>query len=407
MEMKKNISLLLCMLVLIVSCTKETLFDIPRDANGNAILTTVSSSTTTGISTLDDQFSVTATLPNAKVGDEMNVELLKLQTPSGGTTKQLLPMAGTQKQVTVGSDFKATVTYTRAEATLNAVGDYVEVCFNGETDYAIQRVDMVAATTVTNPMVSGEDIDVARTAETAYFNVMVEPKEAAYTGDLVAKRKNGVNEAWVDITGSPFTGNQPFLVPISGDDFAAGKDTMYYSFTAASGSYTDEITKNIIVRDPYFYLKKSATLTLNTTSDGIDLLINAPVADTAAVAADDNSAIVSVSLASGSLKLQGGSAWLAASVNNTIEFVPSTHTMYADNNSNDAIAAFEAGVAAGDETTTAGPLDGEGVYIFKVVNGTASGNIYYGMLKFITSSTNSVTFEYRIGNMYAHLAVIH
>lgn len=380
------------MLVLIVSCTEET-YDIPRDADGNAMLTTVSSSTTTGISTLDDQFSVTAVLPNAKSGDVMNVELLKLQLPPGGATMQLLPLTGTQKTVTVGSDLQATVSYTRANATLNAVGDYVVVSFNGATEYALQRVDMVAATSSTDPMVSEVVVDVARTAETAYFNVKVEPKEAAYSGTLVAKRKNGVNEAWVDITGSPFTGNQPFLVPISGDDFAADKDTMYYSFTAASGSYTDEITKTIIVRDPYFYLKKSATLTLNTTSDGIDLLINANVADDAVPA--DPSVIVSVSAASGSLELQGGSAWLAASVNNMIEFVPSTLDLYKVNKSDDAKADFEAGVLAGNETITAGPSDGGGVFIFKAVNGTDPGDTYYGMLKMVTSSSTDgyVTFE--------------
>jgi len=406
MEMKKNIFVLLFMLVLIVSCTEET-YDIPRDANGNAMLTTVSSSTTTGISTLDDQFSVTAVLPNAKSGDVMNVELLKLQLPSGGTSVQLLPLTGTQKTVTVGSDLQATVSYTRANATLNNVGDYVEVSFNGETDYALQRVDMVAATSSTDPMVSGIVIDVARTAETAYFNVTVEPKQAPYSSDLVAKRKNGVNEAMVDVTGSPFSGAQPFLVPISGDDFAVGMDTMYYSFTATSGSYTDEITRTIIVRDPYFYLKKSATLTANSTADGMDLLINANVADDADPA--ETSVIVSVSAASGSLELQGGSAWLAASVNNMIEFVPSTLDLYKVNKSDDAIAAFEAGVLAGNETITAGPLDGEGVFIFKAVNGTDPGDTYYGMLKFVTSSgsTGSVTFEYRIGNMYAHLVVIH
>ena len=414
MEMKKNIFVLLFILVLIVSCTEET-YDIPRDANGNAMLTTVSSSTTTGISTLDDQFSVTAVLPNAKSGDVMNVELLKLQMPSGGTSVQLLPLTGTQKTVSVvsvGSDLQATVSYNRTEATLNNAGDYVTVSFNGETDYALQRVDMVAATSSTDPMVSEIVIDVARTAETAYFNVTVDPKEAAYSGTLVAKRKNGVNEAMVNVTGSPFSGAQPFLVPISGDDFVVDMDTMYYSFTATvtlnSVSYTDEIARTIIVRDPYFYLKKSAALTANSTADGMDLLINANVADTTTVAADETSVIVSVSAASGSFELQGGSAWLAASVNNMIEFVPSTLALYKVNKSDDAIADFEAGVLAGNETTTAGLSDGEGVFIFKAVNGTDTGDTYYGMLKIVTSSSSdgSVTFEYRIGNMYAHLTVI-
>jgi hypothetical protein len=55
--MKKIISLLL-LLVLIVSCTKQELFDVPRDANGNVILTTISSTSTLGVSALDAQFTV-------------------------------------------------------------------------------------------------------------------------------------------------------------------------------------------------------------------------------------------------------------------------------------------------------------------------------------------------------------
>jgi len=88
--------------------------------------------------------------------------------------------------------------------------------------------------------------------------------------------------------------------------------------------------------------------------------------------------------------------------------VPSTLALYKVNKSDDAIADFEAGVLAGNETTTAGPSDGEGVFIFKAVNGTDPGDTYYGMLKIVTSSSSdgSVTFEYRIGNMYAHLTVI-
>ena len=71
-----------------------SLYDIPRDANGNIILTTVSSATTTGVSTLDDQFSVTATLPNAKSGDVMNVECLQLQIPTGEYNKTTASTGG-------------------------------------------------------------------------------------------------------------------------------------------------------------------------------------------------------------------------------------------------------------------------------------------------------------------------
>jgi hypothetical protein len=391
MKMKKII-FFLCILVLFVSCEKS-LFDIPKDANGNVILTTISSSTTTGISTLDDQFSVTATLPNAKSGDVMNVECLQLQVPSGGTTTQLLPLAGSQKTATVGADLKTSITYTRNEANLTKAGDYVTVTFAGVTDDAKQRVDMVAATTITKPTVLGLAVDVARTSETAYFNVTVVPKAAAYAGTLVVKSKNGENAAWVAVTGSPFSGAQPFLVPISGNDFAVGKDTMYYSFTAASGSYTDEVLTTIIVRDPYFYLKKTGvTLTLGGSSAGRNLLINAAVAE------NDISATIAIS---GSLIIKGGSAWLAAG--NTIGFVPTTLAMYAANSSTSAIADYNAGAP----TASADPIAGEGCYIFKFVNGPNPGDVFYGMLK-VTSvlPSVSVTFEYRIGNMYAHLAVI-
>jgi hypothetical protein len=388
----KKIILLLCALVLIVSCTKQAYYEIPLDANGKVILTTISSTTTAGISSLDAGFSVTATLPNAKSGDVMKVELLQLQTVSGQATKQLLPMAGTQKDVTVGSDLKATVTYTRAEALLTKVTDYVTVVYNGATDYAKVRVEMVPATTVSKPTASGKEVDIARTAEVAYFIVRVQPKEAAYTGDLVAKMKNGKNEPWVTMTGSPFSGAQPFLVPISGADFAVGMDTMYFSFTAAKGSFTEEITTSVIVRDPFFYLKKAATLTLGGSSAGRNLLINAAVAETDATA---NIAVL------GTLMLKGGSAWLAAG--KTIQFVPTDLAMYTKNNSNDAIAAFNAGVPV----ATVDPGAGAGIFVFKIVNGVNPADVFYGMLK-VTSVVPgiSVSFEYRIGDQYAHLLVI-
>lgn len=391
----KKIIFFLPALILFISCTEDgDSYNIPKDENGNAVITDVSSAATTGISTLDDGFSVTAVLPNAKSGDVMVVECLQLQIPStGGDTKQLLPLAGTQKSVTVGNDLTTSVTYTRDEANLIQPGDYVTVTFSGETDYAIQEVDMVTATSTTNPQVSGIDVDVARNDEIAYFQVTVEPKSGTYSGTLVAKRKNGVHDDFVNISGSPFSGEQPFLVPVSGTDFAAGKDTMYYSFIAEKDGYTDEIETSVVVIDPYFFLKKSATLTLGSaTQSGMNLLINAAVAE------DDDHAMVALSDV---LHLQGGSEWLNAG--NTIEFVSSTQVMYAANNSNDAIAAFAAGV----KTANADPIAGEGVYIFKAVNGTEPEDVYYGMLKVTNVVPNvSVTFEYRIGNMYAHLAVI-
>jgi hypothetical protein len=384
---------LFCTILLLVSCAEQAYFEIPKDANGKAILTGISSTLTAGISTLDNEFSVTAVFPNAKAGDIMNVELLQLQLPqAGGSTKQLLPMTGTQKQVTVGADLKATVTYTRDEAKLVQATEYVTVVFNGKTDYAKVRVDMVPATTVTKAKVSGKEIDVARTSETAFFNVTVGPKSGAYSGTLVAKRKNGKNEPWVDVSGSPFSGTQPFLVPVSGDDFAVGKDTMYYSFTSTSGAYTDVVSTTNIVIDPYFFFKKSGSVTLGGASAGRNLLANSSVAE------NSSNAMVAVS---GSLELEGGSAWLGAG--NTIQFVPSTLAMYAANNSTDAIAAFDAGT----KTTSADPIAGEGVYIFKVVNGPDPEDVYYGMMKMVSVTPGaSVTFEYRIGDQYAHLLVV-
>ncbi len=392
--MKKIISLLL-LLVLIVSCKKDDLFDVPRDANGNVLFTTVSSTTTLGVSTLDDQFTVVATLPNATSGDVMNVELLALQIPDGGsTTKQLLPMAGTQKTATVGSDLKASITYTRAEAKLVNVNDYVTVVFNGKTDYAKQRVDMVAATAVSKPKVGTKEIDVARTAETAYFNATIVPKSATYAGTLVVKRKNGKNAPLVDVAGSPFSGGQPFLVPISGADFAVGKDTMIYSFKSTMGTYTDEITYTVIARDPYFYLKKAGVgLTLGGSSAGRNILTNE------AVAANNAKAILAVD--AGSLILHGGSAWAVGG--NGITFVPSTLALYDKNSSLETIAAYAAGVP----TATADPIAGSGVYIYKVVNGPNPADVYYGMIKVTAVVPGvSVTFEYRIGDQYAHLSVI-
>ena len=409
----KKIILLLCALVLIVSCTKQAYYEIPLNADGSAYLTGISSTTTAGISTLDAGFSLTATFPNAKSGDVMHAELLQLQTPpGGGATKQLLPMAGTQKDVTVGSDLKATVTYTRAEAMLTKATEYVTVVFNGATDYAKARIDMVPATVVLSPRVSTPagtalslvkiiPVDVARTSETAYFWVTVRPKTAGYTYTLDVTRKNGVNEPEVAVVTSVFA-HDTIAVPISGDDFAVDMDTMYYTFTAVSGAYTEVLTSKIIVRDPYFFLKKTAVLATGTTSDARNLINNSATQDTAAVTAAQVAIVVSVT---NTLQLQGGSEWLAASANNTIEFFATTAAMYTLNNSSTAIAAFEAGKLAMETTTVADP--NLVYFIYKATNGTDPEDVYYGLIKFTgTLPGISDTFEYRIGNMYAHLMIV-
>jgi hypothetical protein len=399
--MKKIISLL-CALVLIVGCTKQAYYEIPLNADGSAYLTGVSSTTGTGISTLDGSFSVTAYLPNAKSGDVMDVELLQLQIPpSGGATKQLLPLTGTQKTATVGADLKATITYTAADAKMTAAGNSVTVIFNGLTDYAKLKVDMVPATVTTAPKVSGVVVEVARTAETAYFNVTILPKSGAYTGTLVVKSKNAKLDAFVEVPGSPFAMASPVLVPISGTDFAVGHDTMFYTFTATSGALVDMITTTAIVRDPYFYLKKTATLTRGGSAAARNLLINSGVAVT------DTTGHLQIS-ASGSLMLEGGAAWLAKDVvKHKIEFVATTLTVYALNNSTATIAAFDQGVLDGIVTTTANPT-GAPAYIYKMVLGPAASDVYYGLMKMgaANATDGTVTIEYRIGNMYAHLAII-
>jgi hypothetical protein len=379
-----KIIVLLSTLIFIISCTEEgDHYSIPRDANGNVILTDISSATSTGISTLDAEFLVTGYLPNAKSGDELTVECLQLQTPSGGS-EQLLPLAGTQKKVTVGSDLKATVSYSRAEAKLNNVGDYVTVTFAGKTDYAIKRVTVEPAIATTKPQVGGVEITVARNSETAYFEVTVEPKSGAYTGVLLAQRSaDQVNWTTVTVVKED---EKTFLVPIAGTDFPADKEKLFYKFTAEKDGYTDVITTEATVQDPYFFFKRTATVNVKT---GFNPITNSGVAETAGDA---------IIVATEALTLQGGSAWLAAG--GKIEFVPSTSALYALNNSNDAIAAFEAGT----KTTIAEPVAGEGIYIFKAVTGTAENQTYYGMIRVISVVPNtSVTFEYRIGNLYAHL----
>lgn len=384
----KKIVLLFCICGFLISCQDDD-WDIPRDENGKAVLTDVSSTSTTGISTLDDAFTVTALLPNAKAGDEMIVECLQLQYFPEGGNDQLLPLEGTQKKVNVGNDLKVTVSYSREEANLNEVGDYVTVTFAGKRDAAMQKIEMVPATRVSKPKVGNRDVDIMRTDETAYFHVTVEPKSEEYSGELIVKRKNGRGEEWIDVEGSPFSGEQPFLVPIKGTDFEADKDTMYYSFSASQNSYTDEIETSVIVRDPYFFLKKSNTLTLGS---GINLLVNQKVAE------DNENAML---VLSDDFMLEGGSSWLLKG--NSIKFVSSTALMYSINNSNDAIAAFEEGT----KTKTANPASGEGVYIFKAETGPNPEDIFYGMIS-ITQVIpgSSVAFEYRIGNMFAHLEVI-
>jgi hypothetical protein len=383
---------LMCTIVLIVSCTKQPYYNVPTGPNGTVVITGVASTTSTGITSLDDKFTVNATFPNAKPGDVMKAELLKLQIPSSGGAAQLFPLAGTQKDVTVGTDLKATVTFTRAEAKMNVLGDYVTVTFSGKTDAGIIRVDMKTATSVVGPQYGSKTVDVMRSPDTAFFDISVQPKLAPYAGLVTVKRKNGVNAPWLNVgTGGFVTGSK---VPISGNDFASGKDTMIYSFVAQQGTYTDSFTTSVVVSDPSFFLKKAGTLSLaNAAQSGMNILTNSSVTATNA------SAIISVS--GSSLIIKEGAAWSVGG--KSISFVPSTADIYNKNNSSDAINAFNNGIA----TTQIEPGQGNGIYIFKIVNGPLATDVVYGMMKIskIVPAT-SVEYEYRIGNAYNHLSII-
>ncbi len=386
-KMNNRISLILIgAIVFGASCTKQDYFNIPTDGNGNAVITTVSTCTSPGITLLDSGFVVNATLPNAKAGDVMTVELLKSQVPAGGGSEQLLPLAGTQKQITVGSDLKATVNFTRQEAKMKVPGDVVTVTFAGKTESASVSVTMKKALTVSTPQYNGSTVNVVRGAGTAEMKVMVQPIADKYLGSVEVKKKNGINDPWVNVGNFPSESG----VPISGDDFAVGKDTMYYSFISKVNSLADTVTTSVINNNPYFFFKKSGPLELGGSKAGVNLLTNTSLAatDANAMLAIDNKSIT----------MHGGSAWIAAG--NAISFVPSTLAQY---NQNDPVST-QAAFAAGTPTATADPTAGEGVYIYKLVN---KGAEYYGMLKIGNAVPGaSLGYEYRIGNLYTQLADI-
>lgn len=391
MNMKNILLTLLASIISIVSCTKQPYYDIPTDANGNVVITSVASATSTGITSLDDNFTVNATFPNAKAGDVMIAELLKLQAPATGGAAQLLPLAGTQKNVTVDNDLKATVTYTRTEAKMNAVGDFVTVTFSGKTDAVVTRINLKNATSVVGPEYESKIVDIMRSNDTAYFDISVQPTLAAYTELVTVKRKNGSDAPWVNVgSGSFATGSK---VPVSGNDFAPGKDTMIYAFIARQGTYVDSLTTTVTAGDPSFFLKKTGTLSLtNTAQGGMDIIINT------SVPSGDPNAIILVD--GDSLTIKEGTTW--GSAGKSISFVPSTVDLYNKNNSSDAISAFNSGTAVSQFD----PSQGSGVCVFKIVNGTASSDVY-GMMKIIKIVPGvSVDYEYRIGNAYQHLSFI-
>ena len=146
MKTKNILSIsLIISFILMMACTPQPYFDIPLDANGDVIFSGISEVTSDGVTAADNDFTVNAYFPNAKSGDVMEAELLKRQEPSWdpGGELQLLPLAGTIKSLTVGSDLKTSVTYTKAEAGLVNVGDAVTVVFSGATDSGIIQISLV------------------------------------------------------------------------------------------------------------------------------------------------------------------------------------------------------------------------------------------------------------------------
>ena len=241
MKTTRIILLTFTVVALLVSCSKQSYWEIPTDENGNAIITPVSKTTSTGISMLDGSFTVQSTLPNTNIGDEMTIDLVKPQVPSWdpkGAT-QILPITGATKKAKVDANKQISVTYTRAESTLLNLSDYVTVIISGNTDSGKLLITLGSAFTVTKPA------SVTKTTDAA-FSVKVAPKSAAYTGNLVVKVKNGAKGTWSEAIGSPFSGVQPFSVPVKGADFVKS-DTLFYTFTAAVGNYSEVYSTSVIV----------------------------------------------------------------------------------------------------------------------------------------------------------------
>ena len=134
-------------IAMMIGCTKQPYYDIPYDANGNVYVTGISKVTSTGVTTADASFTINCYFPNAKSGDVMKATVLQQQVPSWNPTgaKQLLPVAGSEKNITVGDDHKTSVTYTKTEAHLLNVGDAITVVFSGATDSGIISIVLKAA----------------------------------------------------------------------------------------------------------------------------------------------------------------------------------------------------------------------------------------------------------------------
>jgi hypothetical protein len=317
----------------------------------------------------------------------MTTELLAQQIPAGGSALQLLPIAGTQKTVTVDADLKASVTYTRVQALLVNQKDVVTLTFAGKTESALTTITLNSAQTVKGPLYANSAVNIIRNAGAAYFDVTVAPKKSPYSGSIVVLKKNGMAQTWSSASFAYGT-----KVPISGDDFAVGKDTMFYAFVSTVGNLTDTVKMIVIANNPVFQLTKAGTMTLGATKGGVNMLDNSSVAATTS-----NKAIIGITASS--LQITAGAAWAAVS-GNSISFVPSTASVYNANNSEAIIALFDAGTAS----ASIDPITGVPVNIFKIVNGA---DTYYGILKIVSVVPGtSVSYEYKIGNTYAQLAIL-
>ncbi len=134
-------------MALMISCTDQPYYDIPYDEDGDVYITEISEVTCDPVTTADGSFTINCYFPNAKSGDTMTSTVLKRQVPSSDPdgAEQLLPLSGTEKSITVGSDYKCTVTYTLTEAQLIDAGDAITVVFSGATDSGIIEITLKEA----------------------------------------------------------------------------------------------------------------------------------------------------------------------------------------------------------------------------------------------------------------------
>jgi hypothetical protein len=137
---------LIAAIAIMIGCTGQPYYDIPYDENGNVYITQISKVTADPVTTAMTSFTINCYFPNAKSGDVMKAQVLKRQVPSWDPqgALQLLPY-GSPKSITVGSDLKTSVTFTRAEAGLVNVGDAITVTFAGATDSGIISITLKAA----------------------------------------------------------------------------------------------------------------------------------------------------------------------------------------------------------------------------------------------------------------------